>query len=138
MDCVRGMTTMTRAKVGAGILLLLFTLGVGVNSAPQESAQKPAICATIDGAVKGIAGYNMKDQAPLSDDGEFLRRVMLDIVGYPPNLEQVKTFIADQSPTKRVAKIDELLATDDYADLWARQFAEVFFGNYHEVPMDTM
>jgi hypothetical protein len=132
------MTTMTRAKVGAGTLLLLFSLGVGANSSPQETAQKPAICTTIDSAVKGIAGYNMKDQAAVSDDGEFLRRVMLDLVGYPPNLEQVKGFIADQAPNKRVAKIDELLATDDFADLWARMFAEVFFGNYHDVAMDTM
>src|SRR5258708_1071595 len=97
---VRGMTTMTRAKVGAGVLLLLFILGAGVNSAPQENAQKPAICTTIDSAVKGISGYNMKDQAVLADDGEFLRRVMLDIVGYPPNLDQVKAFMADTAPNK--------------------------------------
>jgi len=108
---------MTRAKVGAGVLLLLFSLGAGANSAPQDTAQKQTVCTTIDGAVKGIAGYNMKDQAALSDDGEFLRRVMLDIVGYPPNLDQVKGFIADTAPNKRVAKIDELLATDDFADL---------------------
>lgn len=127
---------MTRAKVGAGILLLLLTLGTGASSAPQETASKPGVCATIDSAVKGIAGY--KDQAGVAEDGEFLRRVMLDLVGYPPNLDQVKAFIADTAPNKRVAKIDELLATDDFADLWARQFAEVFFGNYHDVTMDTM
>ncbi|MBI3855766.1 MAG: DUF1549 domain-containing protein [Planctomycetes bacterium] len=127
---------MTRAKVGAGILLLLFSLGVGANSAPQENATKPGVCASIDGAVKGIAGY--KDQSPVAEDGEFLRRVMLDLVGYPPNLDQVKAFMAETAPNKRVVKIDELLASDDFADLWARQFAEVYFGNYHEVPMDTM
>ncbi|HUR38068.1 MAG TPA: DUF1549 domain-containing protein [Planctomycetota bacterium] len=129
---------MTRAKAGAGALLLLFILSVGANSAPQENAQKPAICSTIDSAVKGISGYNMKDQAAVADDGEFLRRVMLDLVGYPPNLDQVKAFMAETAPNKRVAKIDELLATDDFADLWARMFAEVFFGNYHDVTMDTM
>src|SRR5262249_35052377 len=91
---VRG-TTMTRAKVGAGVLLMLFGLGLGANSTPQDTPQKPAVCATIDSAVKGISGYNMKDQSALSDDGEFLRRVMLDIVGYPPNLEQVQAFIKD-------------------------------------------
>src|SRR5258708_10086309 len=138
VNCVRGMTTMTRAKVGAGILLLLFSLGTGAISSPQDSAQKPGVCSTIDSAVKGISGYNMKDQAAPSEDGEFLRRVMLDIVGYPPNLDQVKAFMADTAPNKRVVKIDELLATDDFADLWARMFAEVFFGNYHEVAMDTM
>jgi hypothetical protein len=127
---------MTRAKAGAGILLLLFSLGTGANSAPQENAQRPTVCSTIDSAVKGISGYN--NQAGLADDGEFLRRVMLDLVGYPPNLDQVKGFIADTNTNKRVVKIEELLATDDFADLWARQFMEVFFGNYHDVTMDTM
>jgi hypothetical protein len=127
---------MTRAKVGAGILLLLFTLGGGANSAPQDAPQKPGVCASIDGAVKGIAGY--KDQSPVAEDGEFLRRVMLDLVGYPPNLDRVRQFSTDTTPSKRVQVIEDLLATDDFADLWARQFAEVFFGNYHDVSMDTM
>ena len=127
---------MTRAKVGAGILLLLFSLGAGANSAPQENAQRPTVCSSIDSAVKGISGYN--NQAALADDGEFLRRVMLDLVGFPPNLDQVKAFMADTNTNKRVVKIEELLATDDFADLWARQFMEVYFGNYHEVAMDTM
>jgi uncharacterized protein DUF1549/uncharacterized protein DUF1553 len=127
---------MTRAKVGAGILLLLFTVGGGASSAPQENAQKPSVCASIDGAVKGISGY--KDQSPIAEDGEFLRRVMLDLVGYPPNLDRVKVFINDTNPNKRVEVIENLLQTDDFADLWARQFAEVFFGNYHDVNMDTM
>jgi len=135
---VRGITTMTRAKVGAGVLLLLFSLGVVASSSPQENASRPSICSTIDSAVKGISGYNVKDQAAVADDGEFLRRVMLDLVGYPPNLDQVKAFIADTNTSKRIVKIDELLATDDFADLWARMFAEVYFGNYHDVAMDTM
>ena len=132
---LKGATTMARAKVGAGILLLLFSLGGGANSAPDD-AQKPSVCSTIDSAVKSIAGY--KDEAPLADDGEFLRRVMLDVVGYPPNLDRVKAFIADTNPNKRVQIINDLLETDDFADLWARMFAEVFFGNYHDVTMDTM
>ena len=132
---LRGTTVMARAKVGAGILLLLFTLGGGVNSAPDD-AQKPSVCSTLDSAVKSISGY--KDEAPLADDGEFLRRVMLDVVGYPPNLDRVKAFMADTNPNKRVQIIDDLLQTDDFADLWARMFAEVFFGNYHDVTMDTM
>jgi len=127
---------MRQAKVGAGILLLLFTAGVGANSSPQENAQKPSVCSTIDSSVKSISGYN--NQAALADDGEFLRRVMLDLVGYPPNLDQVKSFMADSNTNKRVAMIDSLLAMDDFADLWARQFAEVYFGNYHDVSMDTM
>jgi hypothetical protein len=118
--------------------MALLYAGVGAQSAPQEGPGKPGVTTALDGAVKGISGYNMKDQANVCDDGEFLRRVMLDLIGYPPNLEQVKAFIADTNPKKREAKIDQLLASEEWADYWTRQWAEVLFGNYHDVTMDTM
>jgi hypothetical protein len=105
--------------------------------AASQEAKKPAVCAPIDQAVRGIPNYDAKGQAPLADDGEFLRRVMLDLTGSPPTAEQTKAFLADPAPSKRAAKIDELLASDEWADLWSRLFAEAFFGNYHDVPMET-
>jgi hypothetical protein len=100
-------------------------------------AQDPPRPAAIDSAVRGIQGYDAKGESPAAGDGEFLRRVMLDLVGYPPGAEQVRAFEADPNPAKRIAKVDALLASDDWADHWARRFAEVFFGNYHDVPMQT-
>jgi hypothetical protein len=91
----------------------------------------------IDVAVRGITGYNSAAQSPSADDGEFLRRVMFDLVGFPPSGPQVKAFIADPSENKRAAKVDELLASDEFADYWSRLFAEVYFGNYHDVAMQT-
>ncbi len=125
-------------KLGVGALLTILFAGAGAQSAPQDLPGKPGVCSTIDSAVKGISGYSMKDQAPVCDDGEFLRRIMLDLVGYPPNLEQVKAFIADANAKKREAKIEELLASPEWSDYWSRLWAEVFFGNYHNVTMDTM
>jgi hypothetical protein len=134
-------------KVGAGALLVLCLLVSGATSqdagktqagqASGTDAKKPPSTSAIDSAAKSIPGYNTK-AAGLSSDGEFLRRVMLDLVGYPPNLDEVKAFIADQNPSKRVQKIEDLVNSDHWADLWARQFAEVYFGDYHEVVMDTM
>jgi hypothetical protein len=91
----------------------------------------------IDAAVRSIPGYDAKGQAPRAEDGEFLRRVMLDLVGSPPNAEQVRAFLEDASPGKRAAKVAELLDSPEWADLWSRMFAEVFFGDYHDVPMMT-
>jgi hypothetical protein len=125
-------------KQGVRALLALLVAGAGALSVPTQEGGKPGVVSTIDSGIKGIAGYNMKDQAPTCDDGEFLRRIMLDLVGYPPNLEQVKAFVADANAGKRTAKIDELLASDDWADYWTRQWSEVLFGNYHDVTMDTM
>ncbi|HEX7896700.1 MAG TPA: DUF1549 domain-containing protein [Planctomycetota bacterium] len=104
---------------------------------PAQEPRKPAAAASIDAAVRGIPGYDLKRQAPLSDDGEFLRRAMLDLTGSPPDAEQTRAFVADAAPGKRAAKIDELLNSPEWADYWSRLFGEVFFGNYHDVPMET-
>jgi hypothetical protein len=117
-------------RVGAGALLLLFLAGSAADLQTQSEPKKPAVSSSIDSAVSR--------KARLADDGEFLRRVMLDLVGYPPSLEEVKAFLADTNPNKRAAKIDELLNTEAWADFWSRRFAEAFFGNYHDVKMDTM
>lgn len=60
--------------------------------------------------------------APLSEDAEFLRRISLDLTGSIPDSSSVRTFLADTSPTKRIQKVDELLASSE----WARRMADLF------------
>src|SRR5678815_5065470 len=102
---------MGRHSLGTATLAL--TCLLGVSAAPQEGNRKPAASAAIDSGVKGIPNYAAASQSPLADDGEFLRRLMIDLVGYPPTAAQVKQFAADATEGKRLAKIDELLASDD-------------------------
>ncbi|HLY75213.1 MAG TPA: DUF1549 domain-containing protein [Planctomycetota bacterium] len=120
-----------------GTALVALSCLLGVSAAPQEGKTKPAASAAIDSGVRGIPNYAAALQSPVADDGEFLRRLMLDLVGYPPTAPQLRAFMADSSEGKRSAKIDELLATDDFADYWTRLFAEVYFGNYHDVAMNV-
>jgi hypothetical protein len=61
----------------------------------------------------------------LCDDETFLRRTHLDIVGLLPTADEVKQFVADQNPQKRATKIDQLLARDEFVDLWALKWAEL-------------
>lgn len=63
--------------------------------------------------------------SPLCDDATFLRRVTLDITGRIPTLEQTQDFLADQSSDKRARKIDELLDSPGYADLFASKWAGI-------------
>ncbi len=58
-------------------------------------------------------------------DSEFLRRASLDIVGTLPTAEQVKAFVADQDPQKRVALIDRLLERPEYASFFAVKWADI-------------
>ncbi len=99
---------MRTRMVRTAILVLLAAGGASAQGEPR----RPALSAAIDGLVP--------KHAAVADDGEFLRRVMLNLVGYPPTAEQAKAFLADSNPQKRAARIEELLASDDWADAWSR------------------
>ncbi len=60
----------------------------------------------------------------LCDDETFLRRVMLDLVARPPTVEEYHAFMTDTATDKRAKTIDQLLATDDFADFWTALWAE--------------
>jgi hypothetical protein len=56
--------------------------------------------------------------SPPASDAAFLRRLSLDLTGEQPTPEQVRKFLADPDPEKRLAKIDELLASPDLVRFW--------------------
>jgi hypothetical protein len=60
----------------------------------------------------------------LCTDGEFLRRVSLDLTGTLPTAAEAERFIADTSPTKRADKIEQLLDTPAYAAWWTTRLCD--------------
>ena len=56
--------------------------------------------------------------SPPSSDAAFLRRVSLDLTGEQPTPEQVRRFLADTDPDKRVKRVDDLLASADFVKFW--------------------
>jgi Protein of unknown function (DUF1549)/Protein of unknown function (DUF1553) len=65
-----------------------------------------------------------KGQAPSppADDGEFLRRVHLDLAGSIPTAEQARAFFSDRTAGKRQKLIDALLSAPSYATRMADFF----------------
>lgn len=63
--------------------------------------------------------------SPVCDDATFLRRVMLDIGGRLPTIEEATAFCADPTPDKRERVVDDLLRSPDYADFFAAKWAAV-------------
>jgi len=63
----------------------------------------------------------------LSSDGEFIRRVYLDLTGLPPTSNRVKSFIADDTPTrqKRDAIVDELIGSPEFIDHWTNKWSDM-------------
>lgn len=64
--------------------------------------------------------------AALTTDEEFLRRVYLDAIGLPPEPETLRAFLADTSPKKREAVIEELVGSQEFAEQWAWFWGDLF------------
>jgi hypothetical protein len=60
--------------------------------------------------------------APRSSDGEYLRRVYLDLLGRIPSVAEARDFLDDPSPDKRERLVDDLLGRPEHA----RHFANVW------------
>lgn len=63
--------------------------------------------------------------SPRCDDGDFLRRVYLDVIGQLPTPDEVRGFVADKDPDKRVKVIDRLLEHPLHAAQWAGKMCEM-------------
>ncbi|MBX2850681.1 MAG: PSD1 and planctomycete cytochrome C domain-containing protein [Phycisphaeraceae bacterium] len=59
-----------------------------------------------------------------ADRSRLIRRVYLDLIGLPPTPEQAKAFISDSSPDAYERVVDELLASPQFGEHWARQWLD--------------
>ena len=92
---------------------------------PFESTAAVTSLNKIDDIVFGqLKRLNIKP-ASLSSDAVFVRRAFLDVIGTLPTADEARTFIDDQSPSKRPALIDRLIERPEYADYWAMRWGDV-------------
>jgi hypothetical protein len=61
----------------------------------------------------------------LCTDGEFLRRVRLDLNGKLPTPDEVRAFLDDKAPDKRVQLVDRCLDDPDYAAYFALRWSSL-------------
>lgn len=70
-------------------------------------------------AAKGLAPN------PTADSAVLIRRAYFDLLGMPPSPEELKTFVANRSPTAYEALIDQLLASPHYGERWGRHWLDL-------------
>jgi hypothetical protein len=70
--------------------------------------------------------------SPAATDGEWVRRVYLDLLGRVPSLKETRAFLADKDETKRAKLVDRLLESEDYelefANYWSTIWTNLLIG----------
>ncbi len=54
-----------------------------------------------------------------------IRRLYLDLIGLPPDPDQVRAFVEDKAPDAIAKVVDQLLASPHYGQRWARHWLDV-------------
>jgi hypothetical protein len=98
------------------------SLVVAVSPGPVEVRQQ------LDATLAAHWREQRVAPAPGTDDATFLRRVYLDLTGRTPTARRVRDFLASPAGDKRARLVDELLASDAFAEHWGRVWAERLLG----------
>ncbi|MGC3968538.1 MAG: DUF1549 domain-containing protein [Pirellulales bacterium] len=88
-------------------------------SSPVTAADAEPLAKRVDRLID--AKYS-GPKAPQADDAELVRRTYLDLVGRVPAVAEVRAYLVDKSPDKRVKLVDRLLASPEHS----RRMAEAF------------
>jgi hypothetical protein len=83
----------------------------------------------IDDSIFGRMAAAGIQSAPIASDVEYLRRVTLDLTGRIPSGGDVVAFLADTNPSKRDAKVDQLIGSPEFVDKWTMFFGDLFKNN---------
>ncbi len=63
--------------------------------------------------------------SPEASRETLIRRLSLDLIGLPPTLQEVDSFLADNSPDAYDKAVDRLLASPHYGERWARPWLDL-------------
>ena len=63
---------------------------------------------------------------PTADRGTLLRRLYLDLIGLPPNADELREFVRDESDMAYENVVDALLESPEHGERWARHWMDVW------------
>ncbi|MFM9964766.1 MAG: DUF1553 domain-containing protein [Planctomycetaceae bacterium] len=135
--------------IASSACLSLGVLGLSVTDAKPPVAQKKVEKAPVDpkaeaafrdAAMKLAGGTELDkvlalenkergvkhDPMPVVDDLTFLRRIYCDLVSRIPTADEISSFEADKSPTKRAELVDRLIADARFIDRWTVFYSDMF------------
>jgi hypothetical protein len=111
------------AIVAAALLMLAEQRGAAAGLEPHAVARH--VDEQLSKEWYGGADGAAHDVLARADDQTFLRRLSLDLTGHPPTPEDITAYSFDNSPGKRSAAVERLLASVQFGENWARYWRDV-------------
>ncbi|MBM4022635.1 MAG: DUF1549 domain-containing protein, partial [Planctomycetes bacterium] len=107
--------------------LAVCTVAVPLAAAPKDAGDHygiPQVKLINEQIAAGWADAGLQPSAD-APDGEWCRRVHLDLIGRVPTVAELQAFLAESTPAKKANLVNRLLG-DDYVDEFARNFTDVW------------
>ncbi|QEG21387.1 hypothetical protein MFFC18_12430 [Mariniblastus fucicola] len=96
------------------------------NPEPRKTSALPTQVSRINELIeRDWAEYELKPSKDATD-GEWCRRVFLDVIGRTPTVDEARSFMASKEDDKRLALVKKLLYSDDYTEEFARNWTTVW------------
>jgi len=115
------------------ILAMIFVTALGYPAfaeqrkpvEPFEVARWPIGATALDEIVLQMLTKQGASLNLPASDTVFIRRAFLDLLGTVPEPEEVDAFIADPSPLKRAALVDQLFLREEYVEYTSLKWADL-------------
>ena len=112
-----------------GLLAQMVSLPGSANAQTEASDYGIQEVAQINRLIRqGWLDYEIRPSVAASD-GEWVRRVYLDILGRIPSVEELREFTQERSPEKRKALVTKLLYDEEYTEQYANNWTTIWKGN---------
>lgn len=95
------------------------------DPAAPNVTRKDWVRSPLDAFILGPLEQKGLKPAPPADKRTLIRRATFDLTGLPPTPEDVKAFLADDSPGAFAKVVDRLLASPRYGERWGRHWLDV-------------
>lgn len=81
---------------------------------------------TINEQIRAVWSDYKLTASPAASDGEWCRRVYLDIIGRIPSIEELNAFVSSSEPDKRLKLVNSLLNDDKFTEEYARNWTTIW------------
>ena len=137
-----GMKRQLRTFAVLGLLAQMLSIPGHIEAQTEASDYGIQEVAEINRLIRqGWSDYEIRPSTA-APDGEWVRRLYLDILGRVPSVDELREFTKDRSPEKRKALVTKLLYdeeyTEQYANNWTTIWTNVLIGRSGGTERDSL